>query len=500
MSSHLIIRADADSRIGTGHIMRCLALGQAWQDAGGTVIFITCCKNETLLQRLRDENFTVVKLNAASDFQSEIINQKSPTANTWLVLDGYHFDLACQRTVRSAGFKLLLIDDYNHLSEYECDILLNQNINAPELHYCVNPDAKQLLGTQYALLRREFRRDKRVDRSIPAEAKNILVTLGGADPDNVTLKVIQALNYLNIPGLHVRIIVGPANPHIQSLRDATGLPAFDIRLLTDVKDMPELMRWADLAVSAAGSTCWELCCLGVPFITLVLAENQRGLASGLHAQKIAFCVGERPSVDQIADAVNDLAGDRENRIHRSDAGRMQVDGFGVVRALCRPAADAGLDALAGRLFLRPAAEADMELFWGWASDPTVRKNCYNPDPIALDDHKKWFSAKLASEDTLMLVIELNGIPAGQIRYDRCGDTASVGFSIDSRFRGLGLGKKLIEQSLMSAFAALNVRYIRAEVFQTNTVSRLAFLKTGFELMETCVIKGIPSFVFIKIRS
>ena len=528
MHNHLIIRADANSRIGTGHIMRCIALGQAWVDADqssgvrdqkseirnqmsvcspASVKFICAEIPDALADRIKSVGFELISINAepgsSDDLKKTLEAVHSLTSDPrplWVVLDGYHFGIDYQRGIRSGGCRLLLIDDYNHLPGYECDILLNQNINAVDLDYHTNSEAKRLLGTAYALLRREFRNvDTRPPLCFPEFGRKILVTLGGADPDNATLRVIEALKQVNIPDLQVKVVVGSANPHLASLQQAVELLPFDLRLLTDVKDMPGLMRWADLAVSAAGSTCWELCCMGVPFITLVLAENQRGLASGLHAQKIAFCAGERPSIDQIAGAVKELAGDRENRIRRSAAGRMQVDGFGVVRALCRPAADAGLDALAGRLFLRPAAEADMELFWGWANDPTVRTNCYTSDPIALDNHKQWFFAKLASEDTLMLVLEFCGMPAGQIRYDRTGDVAHIGFSIDRRFRGLGLGQRIIEASITRAFEKLNVSTLRAEVFQSNSASQSAFVKTGFELAETCAIKGVPSLVFIKKR-
>jgi UDP-2,4-diacetamido-2,4,6-trideoxy-beta-L-altropyranose hydrolase len=546
MHKHLFIRADANSRIGTGHIMRCIALGQAWKDAVeraergnlnsefsslsssglipqvssfSSVVFICAEIPDALADRIHSEGFDLIRINVepgSSDdlkqtqaFISGLIPHPS-SFPPWFILDGYHFNLDYQHGVRAAGRKLLLIDDCNHLPKYECDILLNQNINAMDLDYHTNSDAKKLLGTQYALLRREFKRgtgfqpvqrdsNGEVGRKFPDIAKKILVTLGGADPDNVTLKVIQALNQVDIPDMQVKVVVGSANPHIASLETVLQHSTSNIQLINSA-DMAELIAWADLAVSAAGSTCWELCCLGVPFITLVLAENQRGLASGLHAQKIAFCAGERPSVDQITGAVNALAEDRENRIQRSEAGRIQVDGFGVVRALCHPAADTGLDVLAGRLFLRPAAETDMELFLTWANDPTVRVNCYNPDPIALDNHKKWFSAKLASEDTLMLVLEVCGMPAGQIRYDRTGDVADIGFSIDRRFRGLGLGQRIIEASITRAFEKLNVSMLRAEVFQSNSASQSAFVKTGFELAETCEIKGVASQVFIKKRS
>jgi len=494
----LILRADADSRIGTGHVMRCIALGQAWQDAGGEVVFITCCENAALLQRLRDEQFTVIGLYDPAGFQSEIINLKSQITSPWLVLDGYHFGLDDQRAVRKAGYKLLLIDDYNHLPEYECDILLNQNINAAELNYKINPEARLLLGTDCTMLRREFQRLEKPAEKVPDIGNRILVTLGGADPDNMTLKVTEALQKLDVQDLHVKVIAGPANPHLQSLQKAVDLSTFDFQLLTDVRDMPGLMLWADLTVSAAGSTCWELCCLGVPFITLVLAENQSGLAEGLSERGVAICLGENPSAAQIASAVQTLAGDPAQRACCSEKGRALVDGLGVIRVLSAPAKEAGLDLFDGRLSLRPAREHDMKRLWLWANDPSVRRNSYHPEPIPFADHQKWFKKKLGSPDSLVLILMLDGIAAGQVRYDRVEpQTAEIDFSIDPEFRGLGLGARLIKLSLEQAGHYLGVRQVRAEVFQSNYASQAVFIKTGFIQTGACEIKGISSFVYMK---
>ncbi|HBE44959.1 MAG TPA: hypothetical protein DDW17_05780 [Deltaproteobacteria bacterium] len=108
----------------------------------------------------------------------------------------------------------------NHLPHYHADILLNQNIYAPELNYSCDEDTILLLGSRYVLLRKEFLKYKDFKRTIPKKAKNILVTLGGADPDNVTLKVIKALNLMGDPDIEVKVVVGPANPHIKSLHKA----------------------------------------------------------------------------------------------------------------------------------------------------------------------------------------------------------------------------------------------------------------------------------------
>jgi RimJ/RimL family protein N-acetyltransferase len=323
--------------------------------------------------------------------------------------------------------------------------------------------------------------------------------MGGADPDNVTLKVIEALQELNIPNLHVKIIVGPANPHLETLQQAVSLSTINCELVNAARDMPGLMQWADLAVSAAGSTCWELCCLGVPFMTIILAENQELLARELERQGVARCFDATRSADAIAAMIEELAMDPEKRARCSGLGKDMVDEFGADRILYQPVKEAGLCLFDGRLALRPASESDMELFGQWANDPSVRANCYNPEAIPANAHRKWFLEKLSSGDTLMLVLELNGIPVGQIRYDRRGETADIGFSIDKRFRGLGLGRKIIEQSLERAFSTLRVKAVRAEVFSANSASRIAFAKTGFELTETREIKGVPSHIFVRKR-
>ena len=287
MKKTLIIRADANTRMGTGHVMRCIALGQAWQDAGGDVLFISCCDSDPLKQRIKEEGFKLKTIPFAhpetkDDLQQTIALAKKNSAK-WIVTDGYHFDLSYQQAIRNAEFKLLYIDDYNHLPEYEADILLNQNIGAEEINYQCNSTCRKLLGTRYVMLRREFRKAS-VKNSNKKEITNILITMGGSDPDNVTLKVLQILDDLNIKNLVVKVLLGPSNPHFNKLKEAIAQIKTECELIRSVKDMPTLIRWADFAITAAGSTCWELAALRVPFVTVVLAENQINIATQLEKQ------------------------------------------------------------------------------------------------------------------------------------------------------------------------------------------------------------------------
>ena len=167
---NLIVRADASTQIGTGHLMRCLALAQAWKDAGSQVTFITACHSEGLLERLREEGFNLHRLACSYpdagdwDYTQNVLTI-SPDA--WVVLDGYHFDEVYQQRVKEGGQRLLVIDDMAHLKHYYADIVLNQNLHAEQLKYSCEPQTRLLLGTRYALLRREFLAWRDWQREVP---------------------------------------------------------------------------------------------------------------------------------------------------------------------------------------------------------------------------------------------------------------------------------------------------------------------------------------------
>lgn len=332
----LLIRADAGVDIGTGHLMRCLALAQAWQDMIGEAIFITSCDSEPLLQRLRDEGNRVVELektypdNDGWEVFSKVL-QANP--DTWVVLDGYHFDSAYQRRLKGMGHSLLVIDDMAHMDHYYADVVLNQNIQAEELDYSTEPTTQLLLGTDYVMLRSEFWHWISWKREIPEVALKILITLGGADPDNQTLKVIRALQYVG--GLEGIVVVGASNPHYDALDSAVRHSLSDIRLVHNTSNMPELMTWADVAVTAGGSTCWETAFLGLPNVLLVLADNQKGIAEKLDRVGVAYSLGWYGDVTskRIAKTLSKLIIDQKQRQEMRTNGQNLIDGKGVKRVV-----------------------------------------------------------------------------------------------------------------------------------------------------------------------
>ena len=340
----LFIRADSTAHIGTGHVMRCLALAQAWQDQGGEVTFISHCESEALRQRLIDERMNFISINKPhpdpSDLDQTLKNLSAmchqPSANCWLVIDGYHFDAVYQKNIKDAGYKILWIDDYGHADHYYADLVLNQNISADSSFYARRePYTRLLLGTHYTLLRREFKQWQDWQREIPDTAQKVLVTMGGGDPDNVTMKIVQSLKQINIKGLKAKIIVGPANPNLQLLKEEIDNNK-NLQLVTNVTNMPELMAWADIAVSAGGSTCWEMALLGLPNIIMYFADNQMPIAEKLHEYGAALSMGwsHQLTIESIKQCIEDMLLSRERRSEYSIKSQDLVDGKGSQR-VCR---------------------------------------------------------------------------------------------------------------------------------------------------------------------
>ncbi len=335
----LLIRTDAGIKTGTGHFMRCISLAQAWQDGGGRTIFLLGESAPQLEKRLVKEGTQILRQEAFPGSEEDALQTVAAARRenaSWVVIDGYHFGAEFQEILKDGDFRCLFIDDYGHSEHYCADLVLNQNLSADVAPYVNREHYTQLmLGTEYALLRREFVRWCGWQRSVPDVARKILVTFGGGDPANVTLKAIRALRQIQLEGVEAKIIVGGSNPNFDSLREAVNGSSFRISLEQDVTDMPDLMGWADAAISAAGSTCWELAFMGLPALLVSLADNQLPNAEGLAEKGAAVNLGwfEEVAVEGIAEALDQLMTAKGKREEMTKQGRRLVDGQGASRVV-----------------------------------------------------------------------------------------------------------------------------------------------------------------------
>jgi len=332
----LLIRADANSNIGTGHVMRCLALAQAWQDKSGKVTFLMAPGSPLLEQRIFAEGMNVLTLtqqlgsNADAVITAEIAKKNE---FSWVVVDGYQFGAGYQKILKKYNCNILFLDDYGHADHYYADIVLNQNIYADMSFYKnYEPYTRFLLGSKFVLLRREFLNWLGCNRTIPEVACKVLVTFGGSDSDNITLKVIEVLKQINIDCLEVVAVVGGINQNYKTLQESVkDRICFSIR--ENVTNMPELMLWADVSISAGGSTCWELAFTGLPNLIITLSTDQELIASELSKQGVSMVLGKSGEFTEsfLINAISEVIYSPGIRSIMSQNGKKIVDGNGSYR-------------------------------------------------------------------------------------------------------------------------------------------------------------------------
>ncbi len=331
------IRVDASSQIGFGHVARCMTLAEALSKNGQEIIFCIKENGKILLDFMTRRSFQVHLVpggaNAHEDAQSLVAAVKKHQCRA-AILDGYEFDDAYLQSIRPHVSFMLSIDDLAQTS-FCSDMVLNQNVHASAEHYQgkLSNDHKLLLGPRYALLRSEFGELSSRQRDFP-EVKNILVTFGGADPRNVTLKALEALKEIKGDCL-VNVTLGLANPHKKEIQEYVFKSKRNIQLFENTPRMAELMLEADLAISSGGTITWELCCLGVPTLQIILAQNQINAVQELARRGITQNIGwhEQTSTQQIHQAVAGLMADRQTRKEMSARAKALVDGLGTQRVM-----------------------------------------------------------------------------------------------------------------------------------------------------------------------
>jgi UDP-2,4-diacetamido-2,4,6-trideoxy-beta-L-altropyranose hydrolase len=250
-----------------------------------------------------------------------------------LVVDHYGLDATFETTARGKASTVLVIDDLAD-RPHTCDLLVDPNPERVAADYAglTGGTTRFLLGPQYALLRPEFAKCRPAHLRPPRrQAERLLVTLGGADPNNVSQLLLEALPHLEGAPLKTVLVVGPANPHRETLAALAPLPGVEIAV--DPPGLSGLMLDTDIAITAGSTSFWELACLGVPALIVVIANNQRAIARAAENAGAALVLGESNHLNprNLAAAIAALAADPNRRQRMSAAGRNLVDGRGAAR-------------------------------------------------------------------------------------------------------------------------------------------------------------------------
>jgi len=320
--------------------MRCMALAEAWRRTGGETILFTADVPPFAASAAQSRGVAILSHASANDAWSALADWAHANAGAWVALDSYDAGPDVHRSIRAAGGRVLAIDDVAAHPDVDCDILLNPNIDAERLDYRVAASTHCCFGPRYALIRDEFRRPP-TPRRFDLPASRVVVTFGGADVHDQAGRVARLL-VRAAPPLNVTIVAGQAHGAAGS-NEAVG-EGIRIRWQGATSEMAGLMASADMAICAAGSTCWELAHLGVPALAVIVADNQINVATGLHEAGVLRSAGwfDRISDDELASAIDALRRDA-GRGEMSCRGRALVDGLGadrVVEAMRLAAVDA----------------------------------------------------------------------------------------------------------------------------------------------------------------
>lgn len=490
-------RVDASSRIGSGHLMRCLALADGLLARGHRVAFISRDlvghMNDLLESRAAGRGFDVVRLPApavaaeAQDHRSwlgvptevdaaETAEACKAFAPDWLVVDHYALDARWHRRLRGAVQRIMVIDDLAD-REYDCDLLLDQNLavaGAVRYRGRIGAATSLLLGPRYALQRPEFAQLRA--RAQPRErVRRVAVFFGGVDEPRLTERTAQAFRDRELRDLELDVFVGAGNARAGAIgRLVARLPR--ARLHAPGSDFATLLAQADLAIGAGGGTMWERCTLGVPAVVVSIAANQEpGCRAAAQAGAIAYLGrAEEVSGAAIAGAVR-LLRDAPHIVRQMSAACLALsdgDGVGrVVRAIER----------VGALTLRRATDADCDRVLAWRNDPEVRAMSLDSREIDAEAHRRWFAAVVADGGRALLIAEAAGRPVGVLRFDRAPEqVARVSIYRVPGEVAEGIGTEMLRAGAeWIAGHWPDVRGLEAEIRTENARSIAVFERAGY---------------------
>ncbi len=391
----ILIRADANEKVGTGHMMRCLAIARAVRQRGQQVCFITADDRGTPLLKDKGQDYRVLH----SDFRNmeaelpELVRIVAEYKPDFLLADSYHITSRYLREIRQT-VPVGILDDMVR-TDLSADLLINYNIFADASLYgtaagrtgeasvgsqprmgeageasagsqpgvgrtgeaSVGSQPRMgeageasagcqlgvgeageagvgyLLGTDYVPLRSEF---EGIEYFVREKAETVLVTTGGSDPYNLAGQLLKkALSDPRTAALRYLVVSGAYNVHQPELRAIESAHA-NVRICCNVSNMSGLMQESDIAVSAGGSTMYELSAVGVPVICFSFVDNQERIVKGFADKKLACFGGDylrqgEAMLDQVVSHMGSLAEDFALRRSLSERLRKVVDGRGAMR-------------------------------------------------------------------------------------------------------------------------------------------------------------------------
>ncbi|MGK9476881.1 GNAT family N-acetyltransferase [Melioribacter sp. OK-6-Me] len=456
---------------GYGHITRCLSLYQAFEERNIYPHFFIN-GDDKCSHYLNGVRYEIIDwLSHPAQLIKKIIN------SDYAIIDSYLASREFYDKISNFCEKLVIVDD-NLRIDYPESIILNGTLNAENYPYQKKAGYDFLLGSEYIPVRKPFWDSNQ--RKYNKEVKSILITFGGQDIRNLTLPVLKiALEIYPQAVMHV-VFGNKGKDEIEKFeKQYENVNFYSILNAEQIKD---LMLKADIVVTAAGQTLYELAATGTPSIAVAVIDNQKNNILEWH--KSGFLIepifyNEINSMKKIVDQLQKYKS-ISLRKKCGSAGRKKVDGQGSRRVVAYL-----IDRICSvdKFYLRKAVAGDSKIVYELSNDPTVRMQSINKNPIPWEEHLVWFNKKINDENYLfLLAFDREDRFIGQIRFQIEDNHAFVSVSLTENFRGKGLSKRIIKEGSRRLFVEnQNVRSITAYILPQNSASLSAFEASGYKL-------------------
>ncbi|PKV62708.1 UDP-2,4-diacetamido-2,4,6-trideoxy-beta-L-altropyranose hydrolase [Pontibacter ramchanderi] len=472
--TRIIFRADGNSRIGLGHVTRSLALVHMLRREFECVFAIQS-PDQALQERIWEVCDGIIVLPPAEPDADRFVHELDAYVSDEeiVVLDGYTFGTDYQQNIKSRGAAVVCIDDI-HAYPFVADAVINQAGGvSPEL-YQVAPYTRLLLGPHYTLLRPAFLRAAKAARSIPEGDLHVLVSMGGADPDNHTLQALKMLQA--IPAVkQIEIVVGSAYTHLHELKQKLkDQPLAKLHRDLSAESLRRLMAKCQAAITSASGISYEYAAVGGVLFVKQTADNQTSMHQFLTTEGIARDYSSLSQALQQGISQQDFETQlaTQRQFFDGKSGERLLEIFQSL-------------SLATNLKIRHVIPEDLHLLFDWANDPEVRRHSFNPEPIPLEDHTRWFQAKLDNPDAMLYLAEADGNPAAHIRFDLKDGKATISYLIGADFRGKGLGHTVLLKGIQHLLLDRpDVTMVDGLVQQDHKASVRSFEKAGFAYGDT----------------
>ncbi len=482
-------RVDLGPTVGVGHLVRCFALAQVLHELKHSCHFWLTQHSPFVDELFSDYPFSVYEVGVIDEADdAEICMQHVHEQHIdVVVMDHYELDAYWQKKLNSVA-RLAVLEDLPNRHD-------KGNYNDSDSAYCIidptpqrqsqayaQAKAKLFLASDYVLVRAGFRQRVATSHGNKQQAysgeifqpTNILISFGGSDPQGYSQQVIHELRQGGYRKA-IHVVTTSLNPLLPTLQQVAEVN--DATLHVDVSDMGQLMASADLMIGAIGSTSWERAVLGLPALSLQVADNQNDVANFFSSIEEHWVTRSAEALFiqlrqwlQLGVAAEQMAARHQNL--------MQVcDGLGAyrvaLRALC----------VEYHIELQAMHAEHVDLLYQWQCEPNARRFSRQPQIPAYADHVNWFKNSLANTERRMWLIRLGSLDCGYIRLDVLPISAEsplaweeISILISERVSGMGIARKALEAvKSLSKFGR-----IHAHVQTENQASQKAFLASGYE--------------------